>query len=48
MLRTAADAAARPWGERTDKFNVLREWNKARIDAETIAAFAERLAASSR
>jgi hypothetical protein len=31
-----------PWDERTDNFNVLRVWNKARVEAKTIAAFAER------
>jgi lytic murein transglycosylase len=37
-----------PWGEGSGNFNVLLEWNKARVYAKTIAAFAERLAASSR
>ena len=37
-----------PWSEGTENFNVLLEWNKARVYAKTIAAFAERLAASSR
>jgi lytic murein transglycosylase len=37
-----------PWGEGTENFNALLEWNKARVYAKTIAAFAERLAASSR
>jgi lytic murein transglycosylase len=37
-----------PWGEGSANFNVLLEWNKARVYAKTIAAFAERLAASSR
>jgi lytic murein transglycosylase len=36
-----------PWGEGTANFNVILEWNKARVYAKTIAAFAERLAASS-
>ena len=37
-----------PWSEGTGNFNVVLEWNKARVYAKTIAAFAERLAASSR
>jgi len=37
-----------PWSEGTGNFNVLLEWNKARVYAKTIAAFAERLAAGSR
>ena len=37
-----------PWSEGTENFNVLLEWNKARVYAKTIAAFAERLAAGSR
>jgi lytic murein transglycosylase len=37
-----------PWSEGTANFQVLLEWNKARVYAKTIAAFAERLAASSR
>jgi lytic murein transglycosylase len=37
-----------PWSEGTENFNVLLEWNKARVYAKTIAAYAERLAASSR
>jgi lytic murein transglycosylase len=37
-----------PWSEGSGNFNVLLEWNKARVYAKTIAAFAERLAASSR
>ncbi len=37
-----------PWSEGSENFNVLLEWNKARVYAKTIAAFAERLAASSR
>lgn len=37
-----------PWNEGSANFNVLLEWNKARVYAKTIAAFAERLAAGSR
>jgi membrane-bound lytic murein transglycosylase B len=37
-----------PWNEGTANFNVLLEWNKARVYAKTIAAFAERLAGSPR
>jgi lytic murein transglycosylase len=37
-----------PWGEGSGNFNVLLEWNKARVYAKTIALFAERLAAGSR
>jgi lytic murein transglycosylase len=37
-----------PWGEGTENFNVILEWNKAGVYARTIAAFAERLAAGSR
>lgn len=37
-----------PWNEGTANFDVLLEWNKARVYAKTIAAFAERLAANSR
>ncbi len=35
-----------PWGEGTANFNVILEWNKARVYAKTIALFAERLAAT--
>jgi lytic murein transglycosylase len=34
-----------PWGEGTENFNVILEWNKAKVYAKTIALFAERLAA---
>ena len=37
-----------PWSEGSENFKVLLDWNKARVYAKTIAAFAERLAASSR
>jgi lytic murein transglycosylase len=37
-----------PWNEGSANFNVLLEWNKARVYAKTIALFAERLAAGSR
>jgi len=37
-----------PWSEGTGNFNVLLEWNKARVYAKTIAAFAERLAGGAR
>jgi hypothetical protein len=38
-----------PWGEGSEKLQRLAgKWNKARVYAKTIAAFAERLAASSR
>jgi lytic murein transglycosylase len=33
-----------PWSEGTGNFSALLEWNKARVYAKTIAAFAERLA----
>ncbi len=36
-----------PWGEGTANFNVILEWNKAKVYARTIAAFADRLAAAS-
>jgi lytic murein transglycosylase len=36
-----------PWGEGTANFGVILEWNKAKVYAKTIAAFAERLAAAS-
>jgi lytic murein transglycosylase len=36
-----------PWGEGTANFNVILEWNKAKVYAKTIAAFAERLAGAS-
>jgi lytic murein transglycosylase len=35
-----------PWGEGTANFNVILEWNKARVYAKTIALFAEKLAAT--
>jgi lytic murein transglycosylase len=35
-----------PWGEGTANFDVILEWNKARVYAKTIALFAERLAAT--
>ena len=35
-----------PWSESSANFNVLLEWNKARVYAKTIALFAERLAAT--
>ena len=47
-LRSYGWRRGEPWGEGTANFNVLLEWNKARVYAKTIAAFAERLAASSR
>ena len=34
-----------PWGEGTANFAVILEWNKAKVYARTIAAFADRLAA---
>ncbi len=34
-----------PWGEGTENFNVILEWNKAKVYARTIALFAERLSA---
>jgi lytic murein transglycosylase len=37
-----------PWSESSANFNVLLEWNKARVYAKTIAAFAERLAGGAR
>src|SRR5258707_761711 len=37
-----------PWDEGTENFKVILEWNKAKVYAKTIAAFAERLAAGSR
>ena len=36
-----------PWGEGTANFAVILEWNKAKVYAKTIAAYAERLAAAS-
>jgi lytic murein transglycosylase len=35
-----------PWGEGTANFAVILEWNKAKVYAKTIAAFADRLAAA--
>lgn len=35
-----------PWDEGTENFNVILQWNKARVYAKTIAAFADRLAAA--
>jgi lytic murein transglycosylase len=35
-----------PWGEGTANFDVILEWNKARVYAKTIALFAEKLAAT--
>jgi lytic murein transglycosylase len=35
-----------PWGEGTANFAVILEWNKAKVYAKTIAAYAERLAAA--
>jgi lytic murein transglycosylase len=35
-----------PWGEGTANFAVILEWNKAKVYARTIAAFADRLAAT--
>jgi membrane-bound lytic murein transglycosylase B len=32
------------WDEGTSNFNVLLEWNKARVYAKTIALFADKLA----
>jgi lytic murein transglycosylase len=37
-----------PWGEGTPNFDVILEWNKARVYAKTIALFADKLAAASR
>jgi len=37
-----------PWGEGTANFDVILEWNKAKVYAKTIALFAERLAAGSK
>ena len=39
--------AGQPWGEGTANFEVIRKWNKALIYAKTVAAFAEKLEASS-
>jgi lytic murein transglycosylase len=36
-----------PWGEGTANFAVILEWNKAKVYAKTIAAYADRLAAAS-
>jgi lytic murein transglycosylase len=35
-----------PWGEGTANFDVILEWNKAKVYAKTIALFAEKLAAT--
>jgi membrane-bound lytic murein transglycosylase B len=35
-----------PWDEGTANFDVLLEWNKARVYAKTIALFAQRLGAT--
>ena len=35
------------WGEGTANFEVIRKWNKALVYAKTVAAFAEKLDASS-
>jgi lytic murein transglycosylase len=35
-----------PWGEGTANFSVILEWNKAKVYAKTIAAYADRLAAT--
>ena len=39
--------AGQPWGEGTANFEVIRKWNKALVYAKTVAAFAEKLEASS-
>jgi lytic murein transglycosylase len=38
--------AGEPWGEGTANFNVIQEWNKAKVYAKTIALYADRLAAA--
>jgi membrane-bound lytic murein transglycosylase B len=35
-----------PWDEGTANFNVILEWNRAKIYARTIALFAQRLDAT--
>jgi lytic murein transglycosylase len=37
-----------PWNEGSANFNVILEWNKAKVYARTIALFADRLAAGTR
>jgi len=38
--------AGEPWDEGSANFNVILEWNKAKVYAKTIAAYADRLAAA--
>jgi lytic murein transglycosylase len=40
--------AGEPWGEGTANFNVILEWNKAKVYAKTIALYADRLADGAR
>jgi lytic murein transglycosylase len=47
-LKSKGWRAGEPWGEGTENFNVILEWNKAKVYAKTIALFAERLAATSK
>ena len=42
-LKNKGWQAGEPWGEGTSNFNVILEWNKAKVYARTIALFADRL-----
>lgn len=43
-LRSYGWARGQPWGEGTDNFKVLLEWNKSTVYTKTVAYFAQRLA----
>jgi lytic murein transglycosylase len=45
-LKAKGWRAGEPWGEGTANFDVILEWNKAKVYAKTIALFAEKLAAT--
>jgi membrane-bound lytic murein transglycosylase B len=46
-LRSYGWKRGQPWGEGTDNFNVLLEWNKSTVYTKTVAYFAQRLAEGS-
>ena len=45
LLKTAGWKAGQPYGEGTDNFQAMREWNRATIYRKTIGYFADQLAA---
>ena len=46
FLRGHGWQPGQPWTEGTTNFNVIMQWNKARVYAQTVAAFAQQLAES--